>query len=95
MPYFAARSTFQKSIMQRIAVSMNDHVNALRAGNVLGRGHMCDPRVSSRRASRATAITRAIAAIALMAELAYPAMVSASHPAPAADCGQRRLFPPY
>ena len=29
MPYFAARSTFQKSIMQRIAVSMNDHVNAL------------------------------------------------------------------
>jgi len=95
MPYFAPRSTFQKSIMQRIAVSMSDHVNALRAGTVSVVDIMCDPRVLEPSSFSGDGYHPSDRGYALMAELAYPAMVNASHPAPAADCGQKHLFPPY
>ena len=65
MPYFAARSTFQKSIMQRIAVSMSDHVNALRGRQRLRRRHHVRPArarvvqlLGRRLPSRAIAATR-------------------------------------
>jgi lysophospholipase L1-like esterase len=95
MPYFAARSTFQKSIMQRIAVSMNDHVNALRAANVHVVDVMCDPRVLEPSSFSGDGYHPGDRGYALLAELTYPAMVNASHPAPAGDCGQRHVFPPY
>lgn len=95
MPYFSSRSTFQKSIMQRIAVSMNDRVNALRAANVNIVDVMCDPRVLEPSSFSGDGYHPSDRGYALMAELTYPAMVNASHPAPAADCGQRNLFPPF
>jgi lysophospholipase L1-like esterase len=95
MPYFASRSTFQKSIMQRIAVSMNDHVNALRAANVNIVDVMCDPRVLEPSSFSGDGYHPSDRGYALMAELTYPAMVNASHPAPAGDCGQRHIYPPF
>ena len=95
MPYFSARSTFQKSIMQRIAVSMNDRVNALRGSGVNVVDVMCDPRVLEPSSFSGDGYHPSDRGYALMAELTYPAMVNATHPAPAADCGQRHLFPPF
>jgi lysophospholipase L1-like esterase len=94
MPYFAARSTFQKSIMQRIAVSMSDHVNLLHGGNVFVVDIMCDPRVLEPSSFSGDGYHPSDRGYALMAELTYPAMVNGSHPPPG-DCGQKRLFPPY
>ncbi|MGE3845061.1 MAG: SGNH/GDSL hydrolase family protein [Vicinamibacterales bacterium] len=95
MPYVARFSTFEKSILQRVAVGLSDRVNALAAPNVHIVDLMCDARVIEPASFSADGFHPSDRGYALMAELAYPAMVNASHPAPAPDCGLKRLFPAY
>ncbi len=95
MPYLARNSTFEKSIMQRVAVGLSDRANALVAPNVHVVDLMCDPRILEPSSFSGDGFHPSDRGYSLMAELAYPAMVNASHPAPAADCAQKRLFPPY
>jgi lysophospholipase L1-like esterase len=95
LPYLARNSTFEKSIMQRIAVGLSDRANALVAPNVHVVDLMCDARFLEASSLSADGFHPSDRGYALMAELAYPAMVNASHPAPPGDCGQKRIFPPY
>ena len=95
MPYVARFSTFEKSILQRVAVGLSERVNALAATNVHVVDLMCDGRVIEPSSFSGDGFHPSDRGYALMAELAYPAMVNPSHPAPAADCGQKRIFPAY
>lgn len=95
MPYVARFSTFEKSILQRVAVGLSERVNALAGANVHVVDLMCDPRILEPSSFSADGFHPSDRGYALMAELAYPAAVNPSHPAPAADCGSKRLFPAY
>jgi lysophospholipase L1-like esterase len=95
MPYVARFSTFEKSILQRVAVGLSQRVNALAATNVHVVDLMCDGRVIEPSSFSADGFHPSDRGYSLMAELAYPALVNASHPAPAADCAQKRIFPAY
>ena len=61
--------------MQRIAVSMSDHVNLLHGGNVFVVDIMCDPRVLEPSSFSGDGYHPSDRGYALMAELTYPAMV--------------------
>ena len=95
MPYVARFTTFEKSILQRIAVGLSERVNALAASNVHVVDLLCDGRVIEPASFSTDGFHPSDRGYALMAELAYPAMVNATHPAPAGDCGLKRIFPAY
>ncbi len=95
MPYVARFSTFEKSILQRVAVGLSERVNALVAPNVHVVDLMCDGRVIEPASFSADGFHPSDRGYALMAELAYPAMVNASHPAPAGECALKRIFPAF
>lgn len=95
MPYVARFSTFEKSILQRVAVGLSERVNALVAPNVHVVDLLCDARVIEPASFSADGFHPSDRGYALMAELAYPALVNPTHPAPAADCGLKRIFPAY
>jgi lysophospholipase L1-like esterase len=95
MPYVARFTTFEKSILQRVAVGLSERVNALAASNVHVVDLLCDARVIEPASFSPDGFHPSDRGYALMAELAYPAMVNATHPAPASDCGLKRIFPAY
>lgn len=95
MPYVARFTTFEKSILQRVAVGLSERVNALAASNVHVVDLLCDARVIEPASFSPDGFHPSDRGYALMAELAYPAMVNATHPAPAGDCGLKRIFPAY
>jgi lysophospholipase L1-like esterase len=95
MPYVARFSTFEKSILQRVAVGLSERVNALAAPGVHVVDLMCDGRVIEASSFSADGFHPSDRGYALMADLTYPAIVNPTHPAPAADCAQKRLFPPF
>ena len=95
LPYLARNSTFEKSIMQRVAVGLSERANALAGPNVHVVDLMCDARFLEASSLSADGFHPSDRGYALMAELAYPAMVNPAHPAPPPDCGQKRLFPPF
>lgn len=94
-PYLASRSTLEKSVMQRIATGLTDQVNALISRNVLVVDLMCDPRIVQPSSFSADGFHPSDAGYALMAELAYPALVNGSASPPAPSCGTRTLFPVF
>lgn len=95
MPYVARFTTFEKSILQRVAVGLSERVNALVGPNVHVVDLLCDARVIEPSSFSADGFHPSDRGYALMAELAYPALTSASFPAPATDCGLKRIFPAY
>jgi lysophospholipase L1-like esterase len=93
-PYAAGGNTFERSMLQRIAVGLSDQANALTAQGVSVVDLMCEPRLYDAANFSADGFHPSDRGYALIAEVTYPAMVNPSHPAPAADCAQRRIFPP-
>lgn len=94
-PYMARNSALERGIMQRIAVGMTDRVNAQAGPNTLVVDLMCDARILEPASFSSDGFHPSDRGYALMAELAYPAVVNGSHPAPAADCGLRRVAPAF
>lgn len=94
-PYLARNSALERGIMQRIAVGMTNHVNALVGPNTLVVDLMCDARIIEPASFSSDGFHPSDRGYALMAELAYPAVVNSSHPAPAADCASRRVSPSF
>ena len=81
--------------MQRIAVGMSDRINALVGPNTFVVDLMCDARIVEPSSFSSDGFHPSDRGYGLMAELAYPAVVNSTHPAPAADCGLRRVAPVY
>lgn len=94
-PYMAGKTTFEKSVMQRIAVGLSERVNALAASNVFVVDLLCDGRILEPASFSGDGFHPSDRGYALMAELAYGAATSASYPAPASDCGLRRVVPVF
>ena len=94
-PYMSRSSALDRGIMQRIAVGMTDKINALAGANTFVVDLMCDARIVEPASFSSDGFHPSDRGYALMADLAYPAAVNPSHPAPAADCGLRRVAPVY
>lgn len=94
-PYIARNSALERGVMQRIVVGMTDRINAQAGPNTFVVDLMCDPRIIEPASFSSDGFHPSDRGYALMAELAYPAVVNSSHPAPAADCAQRRLAPVF
>lgn len=92
-PYVAALSTQERSIVQRIAVSLSDRVNALTSQNVLVIDLMCEPRIYDSARFSSDGFHPSDSGYALMAELAYPALRNGTASSPSASCSQRTLLP--
>ena len=92
-PYFAARSTAEKSIMQRIAVGLSDRVNALASKNVLVVDLMCDTRLYQPQNFASDGFHPGDAGYQIVADLTYPALLNGTASTPNVSCAQRRLFP--
>ena len=94
-PYMSRSSALDRGIMQRIAVGMSDRINAQVGPNTFVVDLMCDARIIEPASFSSDGFHPSDRGYALMAELAYPAVVNASHPAPAADCAPRRVAPVF
>lgn len=94
-PYLSRNPTQERSIMQRIAVGMSERVNALAGPNTFVVDLLCDARILEAASFSSDGFHPSDRGYALMAEIAYPAMVNASHPAPAADCALKRIVPAF
>lgn len=94
-PYLARNSAIERGIMQRISVGMSERVNAQAGPNTFVVDLLCDARILEAASFSSDGFHPSDRGYALMAELAYPAVVNGSHPAPAADCAQRRVAPVF
>ncbi|MFN7978802.1 MAG: GDSL-type esterase/lipase family protein [Vicinamibacterales bacterium] len=94
-PYMSRSSAVDRGIMQRIAVGMTGKINALAGANTVVVDLMCDARIIEPASFSSDGFHPSDRGYALMADLAFAAVSSSSYPAPAADCGQRRLAPVY
>jgi len=94
-PYMSRNSALERGIMQRIAVGMTDRINAQVGPNTFVVDLMCDARIIEPASFSSDGFHPSDRGYALMAELAYPAVVNTSHPAPAADCAPRRAAPAF
>lgn len=94
-PYLARNSAVERGVMQRIAVGMSDRVNAQAGPNTFVVDLLCDARILEASSFSSDGFHPSDRGYALMAELAYPAVVNGSHPAPAADCALRRVAPVF
>ncbi len=94
-PYMSRSSALDRGIMQRIAVGMTDRINALVGPNTFVVDLMCDARIVEPSSFSSDGFHPSDRGYGLMAELAYPAVANSTHPAPAADCGLRRVAPVY
>lgn len=94
-PYMARSSAVERGIMQRIAVGMTDRINAQAGPNTFVVDLMCDARILEPSSFSSDGFHPSDRGYALMAEIAYPAVVNGTFPAPQADCALRRVAPAY
>jgi lysophospholipase L1-like esterase len=92
-PYFAARPTVEKSLMQRVAVGLTDRVNALTARNVLVVDLMCDARLYLPSNYFTDGFHPNDGGYAVFTELTLPALRDGTSRAPSTTCSQRTVFP--
>ena len=95
MRYVAGLSTFERSILQRIAVGLTDRINALTAQNVLVVDLMCEPRIYSDANVSSDGFHPSDAGYQLMADLAFNAMANGAASAPSGSCAARSIFPGF
>lgn len=92
-PYFSARPTSEKSLMQRVAVGLTDRVNALTARSVLVVDLMCDSRLYLPSNYFTDGFHPNDGGYAVFAELALPALRDGTNRTPSSNCPQRSVFP--
>jgi len=94
-PYILRNPATERGVMQRIAVGMSERVNALAGPNTFVVDLLCDARILEPASFSSDGFHPSDRGYALMAELAYPAAVNSTHPAPAADCALKRVAPVF
>jgi lysophospholipase L1-like esterase len=94
-PYVSGLTVNERSILQYIAVSLTDRINALANRNVAVVDLMCDARVIQPSSFSADGFHPNDAGYALMAELTLPALSGTGGSTPSASCATRTLLPPF
>lgn len=92
-PYVSGNTVQERSIVQRIAVSLTDRVNALTSQNVLVVDLMCDPRIYDSSSFSSDGFHPNDRGYAIMAELTYPALANGTATTPSLACAQRSILP--
>ena len=93
--YVAGLSTFERSILQRIAVGLSDRVNALTAQNVLVIDLLCEPRIYADGNVSGDGFHPSDAGYQLMADLGFNAMANGTASTPSGSCAPRTVFPAF
>jgi lysophospholipase L1-like esterase len=93
--YVAGLSTFERSILQRIAVGLTDRINALAAQNVLVIDLMCETRIYADSNVSSDGFHPSDAGYQLMADLGFNAMANGAASAPSGSCPPRTVFPAF
>jgi lysophospholipase L1-like esterase len=94
-PYVTASSSFDKSVLQRIAVGLSDRINALSAQNVIVVDLLCESRLYNAANFSSDGFHPNDQGYALMAELLYPALRNGTSASPSSTCPQRTLVPVF
>jgi lysophospholipase L1-like esterase len=94
-PYVANLTTFERSLVQAIAVGLTDRINASRSQNVLVVDLMCEPRVYEPGSFSSDGFHPSDRGYQIMAELAYPAVANGTSPTPSSACPQRAQLPVF
>jgi len=94
-PYVAGLSSLERSILQRIAVSLSDRINALTSQSVLVVDLMCEPRLYDSTRFSSDGFHPSDAGYALMAEVGYPVLRNGTAVTPSSTCPQRTLLPAF
>jgi lysophospholipase L1-like esterase len=94
-PYAGGLALNERSLLQYIAVSLTDRINALVNRNVVVVDLMCDARVLQPSSFSADGFHPSDAGYALMTDLTLPPLSSGSGSTPSASCGTRTLLPPF
>ena len=94
-PYASAMTVQERSVLQRIAVTLTDRVNALTSQNVLVVDLMCDARGYEPGRFSSDGFHPNDLGYTLMADLSYPALANGSAASPSSSCPQRTLLPVF
>jgi lysophospholipase L1-like esterase len=94
-PYASGMTVQERSVLQRIAVTLTDRVNGLTSQNVLVVDLMCDARVYEPARFSSDGFHPNDQGYALMADLSYPALANGTATTPSGSCPQRTLFPVF
>lgn len=94
-PYVAGNPAIERSMLQYITVGLADKANALTSRGVLVVDLMCEPRIYSAANFHSDGFHPNDAGYALMADLAYPVLVTGAASAPLASCPSRTLQPAF
>ena len=94
-PYVAGLTTAERSIVQYIAVSLTDRINATQSSNVAVVDLMCDARVYEASSFSSDGFHPNDRGYAVIAELTYPTLANGTSVAPSSSCAQRRLLPVF
>lgn len=92
-PYVATNPIAERSIMQRVAVGLSDHMNSLTGRGVLLVDLMCDARLYLPSNYAADGFHPSDGGYAVFAELALPVMRDGVNNQPSTACAQRRIVP--
>ena len=92
-PYATGMTVQERSVLQRIAVTLTDRVNALTSQNVLVVDLMCDARLYQPSNYASDGFHPGDGGYAVFAEDTLPALRDGANNQPNTNCAQRRLFP--
>jgi lysophospholipase L1-like esterase len=95
LPYVAGNTTFERGVLQRIAVGLTDRINAQAGQNVFVIDLMCDARVYAGGNIAGDGFHPSDQGYQLMTDLAYPVMVTGAGSSPAPSCPQRTVVPAF
>jgi len=91
-PYLAPNPIEEKRIMQRVVVGLTDRVNALVSKGVLVVDLMCEPRLLQAGNYASDGFHPNDNGYAIIADLAYPAVLNGTAPSPSSSCSQRSIY---
>jgi lysophospholipase L1-like esterase len=94
-PYVAHESAANRSILQYIAVGLANRTNALTSQNVVVIDLLCRAELYSPANFSSDGFHPSDAGYALMADAAWPVLVSGTPPAPLSSCPSRTLAPQF
>jgi lysophospholipase L1-like esterase len=93
LPYVSRNTTFERGVLQRIAVGLADGINATASSNVLVVDLLCEPRIYDPSHVSSDGFHPSDQGYQLMAELGYGALANGTAATPSPSCAQRTLVP--
>jgi lysophospholipase L1-like esterase len=95
LPYVSRNTTFERSVLQRIAVGLADRINSAASQDVLVVDLLCESRVYDGGNVSSDGFHPNDRGYRLMADLGYPALGNGTGSSPSGTCGPRTVLPVF